>query len=75
VFSSEVEAMFREMNDEMNDEIKRSAGDRWGLAISWWINLESYDLSSLNDPPKRINGVFDDDSLEAVQPLLGNLQG
>jgi hypothetical protein len=38
MFSPELEAMFR----EMNDEIKRTAGD---------------------DPPKRINGVFDDDSL------------
>jgi hypothetical protein len=40
----------------------RSAAAAMAGGISWWINLESSDASFSYDPPRRINGVFDDDS-------------
>lgn len=59
VFSPEVEAMFR----EMNDEIKRTAGDRWGTCDLVVDKSGEFRFKLAYDPPKRINGVFDDDSL------------
>jgi Protein of unknown function, DUF600 len=59
VFSPEVKAMFR----EMNDEIKRTAGDRWGTCDLVVDKSGEFRFKFSYDRPKRINGVFDDDSL------------
>jgi hypothetical protein len=59
VFSPEVKAMFR----QMNDEIKRSEGERWGTCDLEVDPPGKFRFSFSYDPPKRINGVFDDDSM------------
>lgn len=59
VFSPEVRAMFR----EMNNEIKRTTGDRWGTCDPVVDKSGEFRFKLSYDRPKRINGVFDDDSL------------
>jgi hypothetical protein len=59
VFSPEVKTMFR----EMNDETKRTAGDRWRTCDLVVDKSGEFRFKFSYDPPKRINGVFDDDSL------------
>jgi hypothetical protein len=58
-FSPEVKALFR----EMNEEIKRSEGERWGTCDLVVDQPGKFKFSFTYDPPKRINGVFDDDSV------------
>ncbi len=58
-FSPEVKAMFR----EMNDEIRRAEGERWGTCDLVVDQPGKFRFSFSYGPPKRINGVFDDDSM------------
>jgi hypothetical protein len=58
VFSPEVKTMFY----EMNDETKRSACSRWRTDLVVDKSGEFRSKFSY-DPPKRMNAVFDDDSL------------
>ena len=51
--------MFR----EMNNEIKRTTGDRWGTCDPVVDKSGEFRFKLSYDRPKRINGVFDDDSL------------
>src|SRR5260370_11659309 len=66
VFSPEVKAMFR----QMNDEIKRSEGGRWATCDLEVDPPGKFRFSFSYDPPKRINGVFDDDSMGRFNPPL-----
>jgi hypothetical protein len=58
-FGPELKAMFR----EMNDEIQRTEGKRWGTCDLEINPSGKFRFSLSHDPPKRINGVFDDDSM------------
>jgi hypothetical protein len=58
-FTPEVKRLFR----EMNDEIRRSEGERWGTCDLVVDQPGKFKFSFSYDPPKRINGVFDDDSM------------
>ena len=58
-FSPEVKSLFR----EMNDEIQRSEGQRWRTCDLVVDQPGKFRFSFSYDPPKRLNGVFDDDSM------------
>jgi hypothetical protein len=58
-FSPEVKRLFR----EMNDEIQRSEGGRWGTCDLVVDQRGKFRFTFSYDPPKRINGVFDDESM------------
>ncbi len=58
-FSSEVKALFR----QMNDKIHQTEGHRWGTCDLVVDQSGKFRFNFSYDPPKRINGVFDDDSM------------
>jgi DNA/RNA non-specific endonuclease len=58
-FSPEVKKLFR----EMNDEIQRGEGERWGTCDLVADRTGEFKYRFSHDPPNRINGVFDDDSM------------
>jgi len=55
---SEVEDMFR----DMSDEFQRTVGERWGTCDLVVDPPGKFRFDFAYDPPKRINGVLDDDS-------------
>jgi Protein of unknown function, DUF600 len=58
-FTPEVKRLFR----EMNDEVQRSEGERWGTCDLVVDQPGKFKFSFSYDRPKRINGVFDDESM------------
>ena len=58
-FSPEVKRLFR----DMNDEIQRSEGERWRTCDLVVDQPGKFKFSFSYERPKRINGVFDDDSM------------
>jgi hypothetical protein len=57
-FGPEVKELFRELNEEM----QRTAGAHWGTRPVV-DKPGKFKFSFSYDPPKRVNGVFDDDSM------------
>jgi hypothetical protein len=55
-FSPEVKGLFRRLNDEM----QRTEGRRWGTCELVVDQSGRFKFSFSYEPPKRINGVFDD---------------
>jgi hypothetical protein len=59
VFGPELKDLFRGLNQEMG----RTGGARWGTCDLVVDPPGRFRFSFSYDPPKRINGIFDDDSM------------
>jgi hypothetical protein len=58
-FSPGLKDLFRRLNEEM----QRTKGMRWGTCDMVVDRPGRFRFSFSYDPPKRINGIFDDDSM------------
>jgi hypothetical protein len=67
-FSPELKEMFR----ELNNETQRTEGERWGTCDLVVDQPGRFLFNFSYDPPKRINGVFDDDSMGRFDRYLEN---
>jgi hypothetical protein len=65
-FTPEVKGLFRKMNDEM----QRTVGERWGTCDLVVDQPGQFNFNFSYDPPKRINGVFDENSMGRLDRYL-----
>jgi hypothetical protein len=66
VFSPGLKDLFR----RLNVEIKRTEGARWGTCDLVVDQPGRFRFNFSYDPPKRINGIFDDDSMSRFDRYL-----
>jgi hypothetical protein len=59
-FGPEAKELFRALSEEM----RRTGGTRWGTCDLVVDQPGEFRFSFSYDPPKRINGIFDDDSMD-----------
>lgn len=58
----------RDLFTQMNDEFQRSVGQRWGSCDLVVDPPAKYRFDFSYDPPKRLNGVFDEQSYDRFGP-------
>jgi hypothetical protein len=65
-FGPGLKELFRRLNEEM----QRTEGARWGTCDLVVDQPGKFRFGFSYDPPKRINGVFDDDSMDRFDHYL-----